>query len=148
MDFCPDISKVTVERTLTDLVKKGYIWTNEYYREKLFIGKRKYKIKEYRWLMKEDHENLLFVDDINDTTTYKTDEELMADINPIGVNIYSIRHGKKLYRNPKVVFMYVNGDKRTYYFDNNSDDENTEVTKTNFKACKDLSKECFEEIIS
>lgn len=25
MDFCPDISKVTVERTLTDLVKKGYI---------------------------------------------------------------------------------------------------------------------------
>ena len=27
-------------------------------------------------------------------------------------------------------------------------DENTEVTKTNFKACKDLSKECFEEIIS
>lgn len=27
-------------------------------------------------------------------------------------------------------------------------DENTEVTKTNFKACKELSKECFEEIIS
>ena len=25
MDFCPDISKVTVERTLTDLVKNGYI---------------------------------------------------------------------------------------------------------------------------
>jgi len=27
-------------------------------------------------------------------------------------------------------------------------DENTEETKKNFKACKDLSKECFEEIIS
>ena len=25
MEFCPDISKVTVERTLTDLVKSGYI---------------------------------------------------------------------------------------------------------------------------
>lgn len=25
MDLCPDISKVTVERTLTDLVKSGYI---------------------------------------------------------------------------------------------------------------------------
>lgn len=25
MELCPDISKVTVERTLTDLVKKGYI---------------------------------------------------------------------------------------------------------------------------
>ena len=25
MEFCPDISKVTVERTLTDLVKRGYI---------------------------------------------------------------------------------------------------------------------------
>ena len=25
MDLCPDISKVTVERTLTDLVKNGYI---------------------------------------------------------------------------------------------------------------------------
>lgn len=25
MDFCPDISKVTIERTLTDLVKNGYI---------------------------------------------------------------------------------------------------------------------------
>ena len=25
MDICPDISKVTVERTLTDLVKVGYI---------------------------------------------------------------------------------------------------------------------------
>ena len=109
----------------------GYIWTNEYYREKLFIGKRKYKIKEYRWLMKEDHENLLFVDDINETTTYKTDEELMADINPIGVNIYSIRHGKKLYRNPKVVFKYVNGDKKTCYFDKNSDAEKFYI---NFKA--------------
>ena len=94
-----------------------YVWTNEYYKEKLFGGKRKYNIKEYRWLRKQDHENLLFIDDINDTTTYKTDEELMADINPNGVNIYSIRHGKKLYRNPKVVFIYVNGDKRTYYFD-------------------------------
>ena len=25
MESCPDISKVTVERTLTDLVKKGYL---------------------------------------------------------------------------------------------------------------------------
>lgn len=25
MELCPDISKVTVERTLTDLVKQGYI---------------------------------------------------------------------------------------------------------------------------
>ena len=25
MDACPDISKTTVERTLTDLVKSGYI---------------------------------------------------------------------------------------------------------------------------
>ena len=25
MELCPDISKVTVERTLTDLVKSGYI---------------------------------------------------------------------------------------------------------------------------
>ena len=25
MEFCPDISRVTVERTLTDLVKSGYI---------------------------------------------------------------------------------------------------------------------------
>ncbi len=25
MDLCPDISKTTVERTLTDLVKSGYI---------------------------------------------------------------------------------------------------------------------------
>lgn len=25
METCPDISQVTVERTLTDLVKKGYI---------------------------------------------------------------------------------------------------------------------------
>ena len=25
MDFCPDISKVTVERTLTDLVKKDIL---------------------------------------------------------------------------------------------------------------------------
>ena len=25
MEFCPDISKVTVERTLTELVKSGYI---------------------------------------------------------------------------------------------------------------------------
>lgn len=25
MEFCPDISKITVERTLTDLVKSGYI---------------------------------------------------------------------------------------------------------------------------
>lgn len=25
MEWCPDISKATVERTLTDLVKKGYI---------------------------------------------------------------------------------------------------------------------------
>lgn len=25
MDLCPDISRVTVERTLTDLVKSGYI---------------------------------------------------------------------------------------------------------------------------
>ena len=108
-----------------------YVWTNEYYKEKFFGGKRKYKIKEYRWLRKQDHENLLFIDDINDTATYKTDEELMADINPIGVNIDSIRHGKKLYRNPKVVFMYVNGDKRTYYFDNNSD---AEKFYTNFKA--------------
>ena len=89
-----------------------YVWTNEYYKEKFFGGKRKYKIKEYRWLRKQDHENLLFIDDINDATTYKSDEELLADINPIGANIYSIRHGKKLYSNPKVVFIYVNGDKR------------------------------------
>ena len=53
-----------------------YVWVNEYYKEKLFIGKRKY-------------------------------------------------------RNPKVVFIYVNGDKRTYYFDNNSD---AEKFYTNFKA--------------
>ena len=25
MEFCPDISKITVERTLTNLVKSGYI---------------------------------------------------------------------------------------------------------------------------
>ena len=25
MEFCPDISKVSVERTLTDMVKSGYI---------------------------------------------------------------------------------------------------------------------------
>lgn len=108
-----------------------YVWVNEYYKEKLFGGKRRYKIKEYRWLRKQDHENLLFIDNINDTTTYKTDEELLADINPIGVNIYSIRHGKKLYRNPKVVFKYVNGDKRTYYFYKNSDAEKFYI---NFKA--------------
>ena len=100
-----------------------YVWVNEYYKEKLFGGKRRYKIKEYRWLRKQDHENLLFIDNINDTTTYKTDEELLADINPIGVNIYSIRHGKKLYRNPKVVFHYVNGDKRTKVFELNSQAE-------------------------
>lgn len=108
-----------------------YVWVNEYYKEKLFGGRRKYKIKEYRWLNKYDHENLLFIDDINDTTTYKTDEELLASINPNGVNKYSIHDGKNLYQNPKVVFMYVNGDKRTYYFDKNSD---AEKFYTNFKA--------------
>ena len=107
-----------------------YIWTDEYYKER-FFRKRKYKIKEYRWLMKQDYENLLFIDDINQTITYKTDEELLADINPNGKNVYSIQDGKKLYRNPKVVFMYVNGDKRTYYFDNNSDAEKFYL---NFKA--------------
>ena len=107
-----------------------YIWTDEYYQER-FFRKRKYKIKEYRWLMKQDYENLLFIDDINQTITYKTDEELLADINPNGKNVYSIQDGKKLYRNPKVVFMYVNGDKRTYYFDNNSDAEKFYL---NFKA--------------
>lgn len=107
-----------------------YIWTDEYYKER-FFRKRKYKIKEYRWLMKQDYENLLFIDDINQTITYKTDEELLADINPNGKNVYSIQAGKKLYRNPKVVFMYVNGDKRTYYFDNNSDAEKFYM---NFKA--------------
>ena len=25
MEFCPDVSRVTVERTLTDLVKSGYV---------------------------------------------------------------------------------------------------------------------------
>lgn len=107
-----------------------YIWTDEYYKER-FFRKRKYKIKEYRWLMKQDYENLLFVDNINQTITYKTDEELIADINPNGKNVYSIQAGKKLYRNPKVVFMYVNGDKRAYYFDNNSDAEKFYM---NFKA--------------
>ena len=107
-----------------------YIWTDEYYKER-FFRKRKYKIKEYRWLMRQDYENLLFIDDINQAITYKTDEELLADINPNGKNVYSIQDGKKLYRNPKVVFMYVNGDKRTYYFDKNSDAEEFYL---NFKA--------------
>lgn len=107
-----------------------YIWTDEYYQAR-FFRKRKYKIKEYRWLMRQDYENLLFIDDIDQTITYKTDEELLADINPNGKNVYSIQDGKKLYRNPKVVFMYVNGDKRTYYFDNNSDAEKFYL---NFKA--------------
>ena len=107
-----------------------YIWTDEYYKER-FFRKRKYKIEEYRWLMRQDYENLLFIDDINQTITYKTDEELLADINPNGKNVYSIQDGKKLYRNPKVVFMYVNGDKRTYYFDNNSEAEKFYL---NFKA--------------
>lgn len=107
-----------------------YIWTDEYYKER-FFRKRKYKIKEYRWLMRQDYENLLFIDDIDQTITYKTDEELLADINPNGKNVYSIQDGKKLYRNPKVVFMYVNGDKRTYYFDNNGDAEKFYM---NFKA--------------
>ena len=129
-DFYLNNKLVSVHFYLMEEFDK-YVWVNEYYKEKLFGGKRRYKIKEYRWLMKQDYENLLFIDDIDQTITYKTDEELLADINPNGKNVYSIQDGKKLYRNPKVVFMYLNGDKRTYYFDNNSDAEKFYM---NFKA--------------
>lgn len=112
-----------------------YIWTNEYYKESFFRGKRKYKLKEYRWMEKQYHDNLLsFLYDINDVITFKTDEELLSNINPIGVHIYSIRHNKKLYENPKIIFKYVNGDKRIYYFDKNSEAENFYIKfKANYK---------------
>lgn len=101
-----------------------YIWTDEY--ELIgWFSSRKRKFKESCWINKE---NFCFYK--SDMVIYKTDEELLKYINPFGVNKYSIRHNKKLYENPKIVFEYVNGDKRIYYFNKNSDAENFYV---NFK---------------
>ena len=102
----------------------SYKWANEYEAVGVWCNKIK-KLKEYGWIWQYP----VFTSR-EDVTIYKTDEELLENINPVGFKKYIIRN-KKLYKAPKVVFHYVDGDKRTYYFDNNSD---AEKFYTNFKA--------------
>lgn len=95
-----------------------YVWTDTVYKCG-FFSEKKIKLNEHQWV------NSYGVDfyDAKYTSHYESDEELLKNINPIGVNKYLIRN-KELYYSPKVTFKYVNGDKRTIFFNNNSEAEN------------------------
>lgn len=94
----------------------SYKWANEYEAVGIWCNKIK-KLKEYGWIWQHP----VFTS-LEDVTIYKTDEELLEDINPVGFKKYIIRN-KKLYKAPKVVFHYVNGDERTKVFELNSQAE-------------------------
>lgn len=91
-----------------------YVWTDTVYKCG-FISTKKIKLNEPQWINSFD---LGFYSKY--TTLYKSDEELLKNINPIGVNKYLIRN-KQVYYSPKVLFKYVNGDERTIFFNNNSE---------------------------
>lgn len=86
----------------------SYKWANEYEAVGAWCSKIK-KLKEYGWILQYP----VFTS-FEDVTIYKTDEELLENINPVGFKKYIIRN-KKLYKAPKVVFHYVDGDKEPKY---------------------------------
>lgn len=94
----------------------SYKWANEY--ESAGIRKNKVKkLKEYAWVWQHP-----IIESIDTFAFFKTDEKLLEYINPLGFNKYFIKN-KKLFISPKVVFHYVNGDKRTKVFELNSQAE-------------------------
>lgn len=96
----------------------NYIWTDTIYKIG-FFGSKKRKLKEFYWFEKQ---LLNYVLTFSDLDKYSTDEELLKNINPIGVHKYSINN-KQVYYNPKVTFKYVNGEIIIKYFNKNSEAE-------------------------